>query len=139
MNGITNTFAACLWGLDFITRWAALGGVGLNFYTNLSQFDYQSPFTSLSNFSNPANTQVNSLYYSLMAFNLFQGGQIYYGSVGISTLSNFYKKWNIKTYTITDGYSINILIINKDLDRTFSGYFRIRVKDSLKIAKYFYL
>jgi hypothetical protein len=63
-----------------------------------------------------------------MAFNLFKGGELGWSNVGISTLSNFYKKWNIRTYTITDGSGINILIINKDLDRTFSGYFRIRVK-----------
>jgi hypothetical protein len=46
INGITNTFAACLWGLDFLTKWAAMGGVGVNFYVNLSSYDYQSPFTS---------------------------------------------------------------------------------------------
>lgn len=47
INGITNTFAACIWGLDFILKWSSMGGVGILFDTDLSSDNYQSPFTSI--------------------------------------------------------------------------------------------
>jgi hypothetical protein len=33
---------------------------------------------------------------------------------------------NVKVYSITDGNSINVMIINKDTNASFSGYVRIK-------------
>jgi hypothetical protein len=61
-----------------------------------------------------------------MTFNLFIG-QFNIPNVGTYTISNIMKKnMNVKVYSITDGNSINVMIINKDTNASFSGYVRIK-------------
>jgi hypothetical protein len=61
-----------------------------------------------------------------MTFNLFIG-ELDIPIVSPYTISNIMKKnMNVKVYSITDGNSINVMIINKDTNASFSGYVRIK-------------
>jgi len=88
--------------------------------------NYQSPLSSLSNFTNANTSRVNSLYYSIMFYYLFVGQIIsnkpffsynqMYGNLNNS---------NIKVYTVSDGSMINMLVINKDTNINLSGNFTV--------------
>lgn len=109
-DGVSNTFAAALWGLDFMHWWAAHGAIGLNFHTGrvatpagLEDARY-AVFQTL-----PDGFAVRPLGYAMKAFAL--GGR---GRIIPLTLEN-YQNHNLSGYAVlTDDGKVHVTLINKE-------------------------
>lgn len=110
-TNVSNTFAAALWGLDFMYWWAARGAAGLNFHTGdkvaagrqLRSSKYTAFFTTTNGF------EVRPLGYGIKAFDLGSHGKLV--AANISNPENL----NLSAYAVRDGeHRLFLTIINKE-------------------------
>jgi hypothetical protein len=110
-TNVSDTFAASLWGLDFLYWWAAHGAIGVNFHTGdkvssnigLRPCQYTAYVTSQNGF------QVRPLGYGIEAFHV--GAQ---GSMLSASISNS-QNLNVDVYSVLgDDQNVFVTIINKE-------------------------
>jgi hypothetical protein len=110
-TNVSNTFAAALWGLDFMYWWAAHGAAGLNFHTGdkvaagsqLQPSKYTAFFTSTNGF------EIRPLGYGIKAFDLGSHGK--FVAANISNPENL----NLSAYAVRDDdHRLCLTIINKE-------------------------
>lgn len=103
-SGVSDTYAATLWGLDYMYWWAAHGAIGVNFHTG-GFYDAIQPRTV------SATYVAKPLAYALKAFDL--GG---HGNLVPLTITNT-DNVNITAYAAVDiDNSMSITLINKSFD-----------------------
>jgi len=110
-TNVSDTFAASLWGLDFMYWWAAHGASGVNFHTGdkvssntgLRPSRYTAYVTSTNGF------QVRPLGYGIEAFNV--GGHGTMLSASVSNPQNL----NVDVYSVLgNDQNVYVTIINKE-------------------------
>lgn len=108
---VSDTFAAALWGLDFMHWWAAHGAAGLNFHTgdkvaagaNMHPSRYTAYFSAAHGF------HVQPLGYALKAFDLGGHGRI--APIHIASDAST----NLAGYAVLDeSNTVDVTLINKD-------------------------
>ena len=100
-TGVSDVFAAALWGLDFMWNVAEAGGVGVNFHGGAG--GAYSPIVYYSNVTTP-----RPLYYAFLAFKYgATGGTIIPASLGSI-------KYNVSAYACNLNGSPAITLINKE-------------------------
>lgn len=113
-KGVSDTFAAALWGLDFMHWWAAHGAVGLNFHTgDRVAVDYRlKPPKYAAFYSTPSGYTVRPLGYGIKAFDLGGHGRIVHAAL---------KKpgqINLTAYAVLgENANVYLTLINKDHGR----------------------
>jgi len=110
-TNVSDTFAAALWGLDFMYWWAAHGAIGVNFHTGdkvssnigLRPSQYTPYVTATNGFD------VRPLGYGIKAFDVGGHGTIL--SASVSNPQNL----NVSAYAVlSDDQDIYMTIINKE-------------------------
>ncbi|MDE3098337.1 MAG: hypothetical protein KGJ88_02590 [Verrucomicrobiota bacterium] len=108
--GVSDTFAAALWGLHFMHWWAAHGAAGLNFHTgdkvaaghSLRPSKYTAFFTSENGFN------VRPLGYGIKAFDL--GG---HGKILPVHVQNLDTNLNLAAYGVLGRDAVYVTLINQ--------------------------
>ncbi len=111
-DGISNSFASALWGLDALFRLAETGvehvnfhsGQGLDAYDPITSSADYAPVTHRWSYTNAAQP----LYYAMLLFSRAAGRSLLPTAV-VGTAAN------IEAYTVTDGMTTRVFLINKDL------------------------
>jgi hypothetical protein len=135
---VSDTFAAALWGLDFMHWWAGHGAAGLNFHTgdqvaagpNLTPCRY-AVFVSSTN-----GYQARPLAYALKAFNLAARGR----TLPVTIAGP--QPINLTAYaTLDDEGSVYVTLINKEHgEYAMNGNVSLRLADgSLRSGQIMYL
>jgi hypothetical protein len=109
--GVSDTFAASLWGLDFMYWWAEHDAAGLNFHTGdkVAAGAELRPSKYTAYFSTPGGFLVRPLGYGIKAFDM--GSQ---GRMIPATISNP-DGLNVSIYAVLgDDKNIYVTIINKE-------------------------
>lgn len=138
-DGVTNTFAATLWAIDFIFEWVTFGGSMIHFHTDFSSNDYQSPFHSVSNFTAATPLVINPIYYGMLVLPFLE--PLYSGSLYLKRVIPVgATSANIKVYLgqKSAAKDLHAVIINKDMDMSLQGYVRLCYPTNLN-ATYFYV
>ncbi len=107
---VSDTFAASLWGLDFLWWWAAHGAEGVNFHTGNS-VAAGSVLTSCrysAFYSLPGGVQVQPLGYGIKAFQLGARGRIV--PVKISSA----RPVGLSAYATLDSNTLTVTLINRE-------------------------
>ena len=108
---VSDTFAACLWGLEYLHWWAAHGAAGLNYHTgdHVAAGDKSTPCRYAVFWSAPAGYEVHPLGYAAKAFDL--GGH----GTCLPTNVESGEKLNLRAFAVlaADG-SIDVTVINKE-------------------------
>ena len=110
--GVSDTFAAALWGLDYMYWWASHGAAGINFHTGLStspeRANAPGRYSVFWNF--PDGYMVRPLGYGLKAFDLGAHGRL----VPIAINSNA-AGINLTAYAVLDSdQTLHVTLINKE-------------------------
>lgn len=108
---VSSTFAAALWGLDFMHWWARHGAAGLNFHTGdqVAAGSTMTPCKYTAFYSIPGGHVVRPLGYAIKAFGL--GGQ---GRLLDAALANP-EKLNLSVYPVLgEDETVCVTIINKE-------------------------
>ena len=109
--GVSDTFAAALWGLDFMHWWAIHGAAGLNFHTGdqVAAGPILRPARYAVFLSATNGYQACPLAYALKAFNLGAKGKVLPAAIGNP------RQINLTAYATLDGTgTIFVTIINKE-------------------------
>ena len=109
-KGVSDTFAASLWGLDFLWWWASQGAQGINFHTGekvaagstLAVCAYSSFYLM------PEGIHVQPLGYGIEAFHLAGKGQII--PVNISPTESSLR---LSAYAVLDTNLLTVTLINR--------------------------
>ena len=103
-EGVSNTFASALWGLDFMFALASQGLNGVNFHTS------DAPSTPIAFLSGDA--KANPLYYGMLMFAKASDGQL------MTVKSVPQSAVNLTSYAVqqADG-TLQVTLINKDLSK----------------------
>jgi len=110
--GVSDTFAAALWGLDYMYWWASHGAAGINFHTGLStspdRANSPGRYSVFWNF--PEGYFVRPLGYGLKAFALGAHGRL----TPITITSNA-AGINLTAYAVLDSdQTLHVTLINKE-------------------------
>jgi hypothetical protein len=100
-QGVSDTFGAALWALDFLWKLADAGCAGVNIETGVNQLDFVSWYSPIT-----ANT-AKPEYYGMLAFAQSVGGE----RVSVTTSNT---NLNLSTYAATRDNATYVTIINKD-------------------------
>lgn len=75
---VSNTFAAALWGLDYLYWWAEHGAAGVNFHTGdqVAAADEQTPCWYATFWTAEGGVQAKPLAYAIAAFNAGAHGRV---------------------------------------------------------------
>ena len=105
-DGVSDVFAAAVWGSDFLFDVAEHGATGVNLHTIFGQHGY----TAISYDKDKKNYAVRPLYYSLLLFKDAGNGKL----IEADTKST----GNVVSHATlsTDG-KLRVIIINKELDK----------------------
>jgi hypothetical protein len=111
-EGVSDSFAAALWGLDFLYWWAFQGAAGLNFHTgdsvaagDANNRCYYAVFTT-----SPKGYSVHPLGFAMKAFDLGSHGRM----VPASVVSNP-RGMNLSAYgVLSDNGDLYVTLINKE-------------------------
>jgi Glycosyl hydrolase family 79 C-terminal beta domain len=99
--GVSNVFAASLWGVEHMFTLAENGATGVNFHGSLSGGTYQ-PIDGT-----PGNYTARPLYYAMLAFHTAAQGQTI--PVAVTT------RWNVSVHgTVASDGTLRITAINRD-------------------------
>jgi hypothetical protein len=108
---VSDTFAAALWGLDFMYWWAAHGAAGINFHTgdNVAAGDSIRPSKYTAYFTSTNGFLVRPLGYGIKAFDLGAHGSF------IPAKASNPQNLNIAAYAVLgDDGNIYVTLINKE-------------------------
>jgi len=126
--GVSNTFQAALWSMDWMSRLAAAGVDGVNFFgnndNNYSLFQFTSATGTNGNVTYSISTgSIRPQYYGLVMFQQATQNTAKFLPVSVTTTAN------LKTYAWLDASgNIRVLVLNKDeaaagvYSITVSGY-----------------
>jgi len=105
-DGVSDVFAAAVWGSDFLFDVAEHGATGVNLHTIFGQHGY----TAISYDKDKKNYAVRPLYYSLLLFKDAGNGKL----IEADTKST----GNVVSHATlgTDG-KLRVVVINKELDK----------------------
>jgi hypothetical protein len=112
--GVSDSFAAALWGLDalFTLAHAGLGGVNVHIYDLGRSPGSYNPIVSTATRSSTGvwtyTTTVRPLYYAMLLFRNAVGRRFL--PVTISGA-----RANVKAYAVGDGATVRVFLLNKDL------------------------
>lgn len=111
-RGVSDSYAASLWGLDFLWWWASHGAVGINFHTGekVAEGSKLGVCAYSSFFIVPQGVQVQPLSYGIKAFDLSGKGRI----VPLS-LSAPDPNLRISAYAALDSNSLTVTLINREI------------------------
>ena len=108
---VSDTFAAALWGLDYMHWWAIHGAAGINFHTGdrVAAGDESTPCYYAVFLSSGADYAIQPLGYAMKAFDLGGHGRIVPVRVesGVSTL-------NVTAYAVSAAGTLYLTVINKE-------------------------
>jgi len=110
-TNVSNTFAAALWGLDYMYWWAAHDCAGLNFHTGdkVAAGSELRPSKYTAYFTAPNGYLIRPLGYGIKAFDL--GGHGRFVPLTISNADNL----NLSAYAVLgDDKNVYLTIINKE-------------------------
>lgn len=116
-QGVSDTFGAALWALEFLWKLAEAGCAGVNMETGVNQLDFISWYSPI------AGNQAKPEYFGMLAFAELPGAE----RVSIATNN---ANLNLSTYAAIKGNLTYLTIINKDsqsatinlkLDRSISA------------------
>lgn len=107
---VSDTYAAALWGLDFMHWWAAHEASGINFHTgdNVAAGQQITPCRYAVYLSVPDGYAAHPLGYGIKAFSLGGRGRI----VPVTVTGN--DGLNLTAYGAQDGKELSVTIINKE-------------------------
>ncbi len=104
--GVSDSFGAALWALDFMFTLAANGCAGVNMETGVNQLGLVSSYSPITGDGTAAFT-AKPVYYGMLAFAQAGKGQ------PVSTVCEA-KGINLTAYAAADGGNVSLTIINKD-------------------------
>jgi hypothetical protein len=107
---VSDTYAAALWGLDFMHWWAVHGAQGINFHTgdNVAAGQQISACKYAVYLAAPDGYAVRPLGYGVKAFSLGGRGHI----VPVTVIGN--DDVNLDAYGVQDGKELCLTLINKE-------------------------
>jgi len=109
--GVSDRFAAALWGLDFMFILAAAGACGVNFETGVNHFGFLSPYSPLGD-DGHGNYPPRPLYYAMLAFAQAGPGKLVNVQSDAGDL-------NVKAYAVLgDNRKLTVALINKEASRS---------------------
>jgi hypothetical protein len=123
--GVSNTFQAALWSMDWMSRLAAAGVDGVNFFgnndNNYSIFQFTSATGTNGNVTYSISTgSIRPQYYGLVMFQQATQNTAKFLPVSVTTTAN------LKTYAWLDASgNIRVLVLNKD--EAAAGVFSVTV------------
>lgn len=109
---VSNTFAASLWGLDFLYQWAQLNSAGINFHTgdSVAAGEKTNPCYYASFVTSKNGYEVRPLGYAIRAFDLSSKGKLM--PVKILSAEN---NLNVNVYAVLSGSNeLFVTVINKE-------------------------
>ena len=113
--GVSDTFAAALWGLDYLFTMAAANCAGSNLETGVNQLGFVSPYSPIAD-DNASSPVAKPLYYGMLAFAQAGRGNRIAAQYDESAL-------NLRAYAVKDsGSRVVVTLINKEasVDATVS-------------------
>ncbi len=99
-QGVSDTFGAALWVLDFLWKLAQDGCAGVNMETGVNQLDFISWYSPI------ADNQAKPEYFGMLAFAQSLGGQ----QIAVTTTTDL----NLSAYAVTKPSGKYLTIVNKD-------------------------
>lgn len=111
-KGVSNSFAAALWGLEYLYWWAARGSTGINFHTGdqVAAGEQQAPCWYALFWKTSDGYDVHPLGYAAKMFDLGSHGRI-----APTTISSNPDQLNVVAYgTIAPDNKLNVTVINKE-------------------------
>jgi hypothetical protein len=108
--GVSDRFAAALWGLDFMFVLAAAGACGVNFETGVNHLGFLSSYSPLGD-DGHGNYPPRPLYYAMLAFAQAGPGKLVNVQYDAGDL-------NVKAYAVLgDNRKFTVALINKEAAR----------------------
>ena len=109
-RNVSDTFAASLWGLDFLWWWASHGAAGINFHTGDVVAAGSVPTSAgyATFYSTPEGYHVQPLGYGIKAFELGARGRIV--PVTVSPADSL----KLSAYAALDSNTLNVTLINRE-------------------------
>lgn len=105
--GVSDTFAAALWGLDYLFTMAAANCAGANLETGVNQLGFVSPYSPIAD-DNASSPFAKPLYYGMLAFAQAGRGNRIAAQYDESEL-------NLRTYAVKDPTGrVVVTLINKE-------------------------
>ena len=108
--GVSNTFGAALWALDFMFRLAAADAAGINLETGVNQLGFISSYSPLFDDGHRTYSAAPE-YYGMLAFAHGSHGRLVHLTVDPASS-------NLGAYAVLDGGRLSVTLINKDPGRT---------------------
>lgn len=117
IDGVTNTFAAAIWAIDFALEFAMFGGRSIRFPCDVTNGSLQTMLGPAPNYT------PTPLYYAMMFLSSlsYTGPNVGMASVIAGTSSN------IKAYSLTVNNQFQIILLNKDTNPNASGVVQILI------------
>jgi hypothetical protein len=112
--GVSDSFAAALWGLDalFTLAYAGLIGVNVHIYDLWRSPGYYNPIVSTATRSSTGvwtyTTRVRPLYYAMLLFRNAVGRRFLPATISGT-------RANVKAYAVGNGATVRVFVLNKDL------------------------
>lgn len=116
--GLTNSFAACIWAIEFAMEFFFASGFRINFFTTFANGSYQGPFGPGPEFA------PTGIYYAMMMVNLVVRDFPYIQQTVITSGASS----SIRVYGFDYYYTYGFLILNKDTNGTRTGEVKIKIK-----------
>ncbi len=104
--GVSDTFGAALWVLDFMFSLANAGCAGVNIETGVNQLGFVSSYSPIRQGGNGSYFATPE-YYGMLAFTRASQGEL--------VTTNCESAANISAYAVAGERSLSVTIINKDL------------------------
>ncbi len=124
-EGISNSFGAALWSIDFMYELAIAGGDGVNFACEGGSTQYYSPFTYNSTQIGTNNVLVNPVYHGALLFAMAAQRNLYAAKCATATISG---SAHIKAFVTGDSLGkTRIMILNKGLSEADTGRTSINI------------
>ena len=106
-QGVSDTFAAALWALDYMFVLAEHGCSGVNMETGVNHLGWISHYTPISDDLKGHYGKAPE-YYGLSAFARMAAGELVAAECGVGGI-------NLTAHAVRDGNNIRVALINKDL------------------------
>lgn len=124
-DGISNSFGAALWSIDFMYELALAGGDGVNFACEGGSTQYYSPFTFNSTQIGSNNVLVNPVYHGALLFAIAAQRNLYAAKCATSLTSG---NAHVKAFVTGDSLGkTRIMILNKGISETDTGRTTVHV------------
>src|SRR4051812_31122658 len=108
-DGVSNSFAAALWALDYLLVLASYGCAGVNMETGVNHLGKISYYTPISDDLN-GHYGAAPEYYGLLAFAQMPKGEL----LGVECRTGGI---NLTAYAVRKGRELCVVVINKDLEQ----------------------